>query len=189
MECAFEILGLVAFAATGVMAACKKDLDLIGCLSVAVLSGIGGGTFRDMILSRPVFWLNEPYMYSFNTCIATGAVVYACSKFLEGRREMAINLLDALGLALFSVQGFIIGLNTSGKYEVAIFCGVLTGVGGGVLRDVSLTRQPFIFRGELYASASVLGLIFLCLAKTPILAGIVIFSLRFGAIKFGWRLK
>lgn len=186
---AFEILGLIAFAATGAMAANRKDLDLIGCLVVSILSGIGGGTFRDLILSRPVFWINDPFLYSLNTCILTGVVVYAISRFLQGKREVMINWLDALGLALFSVQGFYIGHLATSSFEVSIICGVLTGVGGGVLRDICLTRQPFIFRGELYASASVLGLMILYFFDYPLLAGAIIFALRAGAITRGWKLK
>lgn len=183
-----EIVGLVAFAISGALAAFKKDLDIIGYVVVGTLAGIGGGTIRDLILGRPVFWINEIYLYPLNICIAASALTYVISKFIE-KRENIINWFDAVGLAMFSVQGYMIAISCVPNVELAIAMGTITGCGGGLLRDIALNRQPFIFRGELYATNALIGLVFLWLTNSPIGAGILIFGLRAGTISYGWKLK
>lgn len=185
---AIEILGLVAFAASGAIAALKKDLDPIGCFIVGAVAGIGGGTVRDLILDRKVFWLHDKYLYSLNICFLTSLVFYIFGKRLS-RRENIVNWFDALGLSLFAVQGYMIGMESSGSVEIAVLMGVLTGCGGGFLRDICLTRQPFIFRGEFYASAALAGLFVLWLTSMPILSGMVVFAIRACTIKWHWRFK
>lgn len=185
---AIEVLGLVAFAASGAIAALKKDLDPIGCFIVGAVAGIGGGTVRDLILGRNVFWLHDKYLYSLNICFLTSLVFYIFGKRLA-RRENIVNWFDSVGLSLFAVQGYMIGIETSGSVEIAVLMGVLTGCGGGFLRDICLTRQPFIFRGEFYASAALAGLFVLWLTSMPILSGIVVFAIRACTIKWHWRFK
>ncbi|MBR6389687.1 MAG: TRIC cation channel family protein [Opitutales bacterium] len=183
-----EVLGLVAFAASGAIAALKKDLDPIGCLIVGAVAGIGGGTLRDIILDIPVFWLHDKFLYSLNICLATSLIFYIFGKRLA-RRENIVNWFDAVGLSLFAVQGYIIGISATGNVEISMLMGVLTGCGGGFLRDICLTRQPFIFRGEFYASAALLGLFALWLTHMPILSGVLIFAIRACTIKWHWRFK
>ena len=185
---AIEVLGLVAFAASGAIAALKKDLDPIGCFIVGAVAGIGGGSVRVLILGRNVFWLHDKYLYSLNICFLTSLVFYIFGKRLA-RRENIVNWFDAVGLSLFAVQGYMIGIETSGSVEIAVLMGVLTGCGGGFLRDICLTRQPFIFRGEFYASAALAGLFVLWLTSMPILSGIVVFAIRACTIKWHWRFK
>ena len=183
-----EVLGLVAFAASGAIAALKKDLDPIGCLVVGTVAGIGGGTARDIILDIPVFWMHDKLLYSLNICLLTSLVFYLFGKRLA-LRENIVNWFDAVGLSLFAVQGYIIGMEAAGNVEIAMFTGVLTGCGGGFLRDICLTRQPFIFRGEFYASAALVGLFVQWLANMPILSGVAIFAIRACTIKWHWRFK
>ena len=183
-----EVLGLVAFAASGAIAALKKDLDPIGCLIVGTVAGIGGGTARDIILDIPVFWLHDKFLYSLNICLATSLIFYIFGKRLA-RRENIVNWFDAVGLSLFAVQGYIIGITATGNVEISMLMGVLTGCGGGFLRDICLTRQPFIFRGEFYASAALAGLFALWLTHMPILSGVLIFAIRACTIKWHWRFK
>lgn len=183
-----EIIGLVAFAVSGALAAFKKDLDIIGYVVVGTLAGIGGGTIRDLLLNRPIFWINEAYLYPLNICILASVITYVISRFIE-KRENVINWFDAVGLAMFSVQGYIIAYNVIPNVELAIAMGTITGCGGGLLRDIALNRQAFIFRGELYATNALIGLAFLWLTNSPIGAGILIFALRAGTIIYRWRLK
>lgn len=183
-----EVLGLIAFAASGAIASLKKDLDPIGCFIVSAVAGIGGGTVRDLILDRPVFWLHDKYLYSLNICFLTSLVFYFFGKRLANR-ENIVNWFDAVGLSLFAVQGYMIGMETLNNVEIAMLTGVLTGCGGGFLRDICLTRQPFIFRGEFYASAVLGGLFVLWLTSMPILSGFVVFAIRACTIKWHWRFK
>ena len=183
-----EVLGLIAFAVSGALAAFKKDLDLVGFIIVGTLTGIGGGTVRDVVLDRPVFWLHDPYLYSLNICIASAIITYVVSKFIE-KKENIVNWFDATGLALFAVQGYMITISVVNTPEVAICMGVITGCGGGLLRDITLNRQPFIFRGELYATTAVAGLIVMWLTQSALLAFVLIFFMRACTILYKWRLK
>ena len=184
----FEIFGLIAFAVSGAIAAYKKDLDIIGFIAVGTITGIGGGTMRDIILDRPVFWLNDPYLYSLNICIAASIFTYIVSKFMS-YHEKTLNWFDAVGLALFAVQGYTFAYDFFPYQEVAIVMGVVTGCGGGFMRDICLNRQPFIFRGELYASAAIIGLCSMIVFSSAIIAFIIIFTLRALAIKYHISLK
>lgn len=184
----FEVMGLTAFSISGAIAAYRRDLDIIGYIAVGVITGIGGGTIRDVILDRPVFWLNDPYLYSLNICIAASIFTYIVSKFMS-YHEKTVNWFDAVGLALFAVQGYSMAYAFFEHREVAVVMGVITGCGGGLFRDICLTRQPFIFRGELYASAAIIGLISMAFLDSAIIAFCIIFTLRALAIRYHISLK
>ena len=183
-----EIVGLIAFAFSGALAGAKKDLDIIGCVILGVATGLGGGTVRDVILNEPVFWLQDKMSYSLNICLFSSVVIYLTAKFFA-EKEHIINWFDAIGLAVFSVQGYIKAFAVTANFELSIIMGILTGCGGGLIRDVCLNRQPFIFRGEMYASASLLGLCALIFVDSPLLAFLLILILRVATIKYNLRLK
>jgi len=183
-----EIMGLVAFTISGALAAFKRDLDIIGYIIVGLVTGIGGGTVRDIILDRPVFWLYDSYCYSLNICIITALLTYFASKHID-KRENIVNWFDAIGLALFAVQGYIISMGVYNNHEIAIIMGVITGCGGGLLRDICMNRQPFIFRGQMYASAAIIGLVVFSLINNVLIAFLVIFTLRGLAIRYKISLK
>ncbi len=183
-----EVLGLVAFAFSGALAGVRKDLDIIGCIVLGIATGVGGGTIRDVVLDVPVFWVHDYMCYSLNICIISSVIMYLAAKFLE-QEEHIINWFDALGLALFSIQGYMKAFEVTANAEVAIIMGILTGCGGGLVRDVCLNRQPFIFRGEIYASASLIGLGFLFFFDQPIVAFCIILAIRLVTIRYNLKLK
>ncbi len=183
-----EIAGLIAFSISGALAAFKKDLDIVGYIVVGTATGIGGGTVRDLILNKTVFWLVDPYLYSLNICIATSIITYLLGKYIENTKNI-VNWFDALGLALFGIQGYAIAFQMHQNFEIALIMGIITGVGGGLIRDIFLNRQPFIFRGEVYASAVAAGLVVYYISNSIALSFITSFALRAGAIRLGWRLK
>lgn len=183
-----EIVGLIAFSISGALAAFKKDLDIIGYIVVGTVTGIGGGTLRDLILNKTVFWTNDPYLYSLNICILTSIATYFFGRFIDNGKNI-VNWFDALGLALFAIQGYTISIQMHQSVEVAVIMGVITGVGGGLIRDILMNRQPFIFRGEIYASAVIGGLLVLYLTNSMTLSFLTSFTLRAGAIRLGWKLK
>lgn len=186
-------VGLVAVAVsaiTGVFEAERKGMDLVGTVMVAVATGLGGGTVRDLLLDRQVFWVvDQTYLLAaFGTGIGTF--------FWARKRNIPPRLFlypDALGLALFAVVGTQIALHWEAPWLVASLMGVITGVFGGVLRDILCNQVPLIFLpGELYASAALAGCLLLIglqeAGVTPALsawlAAGVIFGLRWAAMVF-----
>jgi len=143
-------------AISGVLAGSGKKVDLFGVIVLGLVTALGGGTVRDVILSRPVFWLADP-AYVINAVLTSG-VTFFVIRYLPVPR-LALSIADAFGLALFTILGAAIGL----KYEVgatnSVVLGVITGVAGGILRDVLVGEIPFVFRREiyLYATAAVVG--------------------------------
>ena len=136
-----DYAGVAVFAATGALAASRKELDIIGFLFLASVTGIGGGTFRDLILNVPVFWvINRDYVL---ICAVVAVLVFFTAHRVESRYKLLL-WLDAIGLAAFSVMGAAKGLAITGSPVVSIITGMLTATFGGILRDLLLVggRQP-----------------------------------------------
>lgn len=151
-----DLLGVALFAASGALAAGRKRLDLIGVFVLALVTAIGGGTIRDVLLDRhPIFWLaDQTYL------IVIGASATLTFVLARGRRVPASFLptADALGLALFSVSGAQIAERAGLPPLAGILLGTVTGSAGGAVRDVLSAEIPLILRrGELYASAAIAG--------------------------------
>ena len=129
------IFGVVVFAVSGAFAAARKDMDPVGFLLLGAITAIGGGTTRDVILDRPVFWLEDPsqLIIALVASLATYLFV-SLAAHLERRKWVAWS--DALGLAAFAVQGTFIALELNSHPLIAIIMGTMTAVGGGVIRDV-----------------------------------------------------
>ncbi len=150
-----DLLGTGVFAATGAMVAARRNLDIFGALVLAFVTAVGGGTIRDFTLgSTPVFWVHDS-AYLTMVCLATALT-------LTGRRwwthtRHIILLADALGLGVFTVIGVEKALQYEAPAMIAIMMGVLTGAGGGIIRDMLAGRVPMVLRHEIYAIASIAG--------------------------------
>ena len=189
----FYWIGLVAVAVnalTGVIEAGRKQMDLIGVVMVGCATALGGGTVRDVLLDRTVFWINDQ-TYLIVALVATLATFVAVRGLRLPPRLFLIP--DAIGLALFTVAGTQIALQLNAPWLVASLLGVITGVVGGVLRDVLCNDVPLIFvRGELYASAAWAGALALIGLQALGLSGVaaawvamaVILALRLAAMAF-----
>lgn len=192
---ALDLIGVAVFAVSGALAAGRKRLDLLGVIVIATVTAIGGGTTRDLLLDRhPVFWVTDPSYLLVITAAALMTVVYA-----RRRRppDKALAVADAVGLGFFVVSGAGIAWQLELPAISVAIMGVLTGVAGGVIRDVLTVEIPMILqRGELYATAAILGVAaFIGLAAVgvpspvPSLVGmVVIVALRIAAIVWGLRL-
>ncbi|MEY2633539.1 MAG: hypothetical protein RIR00_2193 [Pseudomonadota bacterium] len=151
-------IGLAAVAVsalTGVLDAGRKPMDLVGVVMVGTATALGGGTVRDLLLQRPVFWLGDPtYLYAaFGTSLLTFVLVRGLA--LPDRLFL---LPDAIGLALFAVAGTQVALDWHAPWLAASLLGVATAVVGGVVRDVLCNEVPLLFvQGQLYASAAWAG--------------------------------
>ncbi|MCA0256688.1 MAG: trimeric intracellular cation channel family protein [Proteobacteria bacterium] len=189
-----DYAGVAVFAATGALAASRQQLDPIGFLFFAAMTGIGGGTIRDLVLGqRPVFWVENPaYLL---VCAGVAGLVFFTAHLFESRYRLLL-WLDAIGLAAYCVMGAAKGYAASGSAVVAIVAGAMTATFGGILRDVLSEEPSVLMRPEIYVTAAMLGAAVFMLAITlaaPLwlaaLAGAAsAFALRGGALFYGWRI-
>ncbi|HSO06461.1 MAG TPA: trimeric intracellular cation channel family protein [Pelomicrobium sp.] len=156
-------LGAVAVnAATGVLEAGRKPIDLFGMVVVALAAALGGGTIRDVLLDRSVFWIADvTYLY---TAFLAGVATFALVRLVRLPPNLFL-LPDAVGLALFTILGTEIALAFGAPWFTATLLGVITGVFGGVLRDILCNEVPLVFSGQLYATAAWTGAVVLVGAR------------------------
>ncbi|HEY5817114.1 MAG TPA: trimeric intracellular cation channel family protein [Mesorhizobium sp.] len=186
-----DYAGVAVFAATGALSASRKQLDVVGFIFLASITGIGGGTLRDVILNIPVFWVgNRDYVL---ICAAVAVFVFFSAHRLESRWKWLL-WLDAVGLAAFAAMGAAKGLAITGSPVVAIITGMLTATFGGILRDIVAGEPSVLLRPEIYISAAGAGAAAYVAADTMLaspglsaaLAFVVAFVVRGGALWFGW---
>ncbi len=180
-------------AASGVLEAGRKPFDLFGMVVVALAAALGGGSLRDVLLDRKVFWIDDPaYLIA---AIATGLATFILVRLVRLPARLFL-LPDALGLALFTVIGTQAALDVGAHWLVASLMGVITGVFGGILRDMLCNEVPLVFSGPLYATASWAGALLLVgliaagvsTGWASLAGGVAVLAIRFGAIAFGWKL-
>jgi uncharacterized membrane protein YeiH len=187
-----EYAGVAVFAVSGALAAGRKSLDPIGVVVIATATAIGGGTLRDMLIDRPVFWINQP-VYLWVVLAAALLTIAYTRRFRPPERSLAY--ADAGGLALFAISGAQIAEQRGLPAGAVVLMGTMTGVAGGVLRDVLTAQIPLIFRGgRFYATAAIAGVVLYLLLQLAVertvaaIAGMLLIAvLRVAAIH--WRLK
>lgn len=152
-----DFLGVAVFAVSGVLAAGRKHLDWFGVLVIAMVTAIGGGTLRDLLIDRRVFWLADTG-YLWAIIVATLLTLLVVR--VRDIPLRALLVADALGLALFAISGARIAETAGYGGIIAVILGTMTGVAGGVLRDMLLAEIPLLLRdGEIYATAALAGII------------------------------
>jgi uncharacterized membrane protein YeiH len=187
-----DYLAIAVFAATGALSASRKQLDLIGFIFLAAAAGIGGGTFRDLILGQlPVFWVKNPnYLL---VCIGAAIVLYFTAHLIEYRYRLLL-WLDAIGLSAYAALGAAKGLAATGSPVVAIVTGMLTAAFGGILRDILASEPSVLLRPEIYVSAAMAGaavytgadMLGLSQFASFLIATAAAFIIRGGALRWGW---
>jgi uncharacterized membrane protein YeiH len=150
-----DIFGIVVFALSGALMAGRYQLDPFGVVVLASVTAVGGGTIRDVILQTPVFWVEKPY-YLY-VILATALLTIAFIRQPKRIPKRFLLIADALGLALFAVIGTQKALYLGAPIPVAVVLGTITGVAGGMIRDVLCNVIPMILREEIYALAAMLG--------------------------------
>lgn len=192
-----ELIGAAAFAVSGAMTAIRKNMDIFGAFVLALTVAVGGGIIRDIILGAvpPAMFSNPIYAI---TAILTCLVVFIpqVRDFLE--RSSAIMLwADSIGLGIFTVSGAMRAFEVSAEPTVflAVFVGVITGVGGGLLRDMMAGETPYIFVKHIYATAAIAGGLFFCLLRPfakPYIAmlcgAVLVVIIRLLASHYRWSL-
>ena len=186
-----DYAGIAVFAATGALAASRKQLDVIGFMFFAAITGIGGGTVRDLILDVPVFWVVNPdYLL---ICVVTAVIVYFTAHLFESRYKMLL-WLDAVGLAAYCVFGTWKAYSVTGSPVIAVTMGVITASFGGILRDQMAGEPSIVLQREIYITAALVGAAAytgLVMAGLPVMtaavpAAVAAFAIRGGAMRFGW---
>lgn len=188
-----DLFGTAVFAMTGILAAREKQLDWYGGLVLAVVTAIGGGTFRDAVIGRtPVFWIqDDTYLW---VALVAGLATTPFIKRIQTNR--LLNWSDAFGLGLFTVIGCKVAIDHQLSATIAVLMGVATGTFGGMIRDLLCNRIPLVLREEIYATAAIIGALIYWLASQvfhqeligTVLCIATVSTLRILAIEKHWHL-
>ena len=187
-----DLIGVAVFAVSGALVAYRKKLDGFGVVVLAAVTGVGGGTVRDVILDVPVFWLKDPnYLYAI--LLAAGIAIMWLNRQRSVPRT-TLEIADAVGLAFFVAIGVQKSLALGMPDVTAIIMGIITGCFGGMIRDVLARATPMILRGELYATTCIVGGLIYTQSldlgltdQTAMLSGMAsTLALRLAAIKWRW---
>jgi uncharacterized membrane protein YeiH len=189
-----DLLGVAVFAASGALTASRKQLDIVGFALLAAVTGIGGGTLRDLLIGRlPVFWVGQPVYVAVTTAVAL--VVFFTAHRLESRFRLLL-WLDALGLSLFCALGADIAMQRGTPAPVAVLMGTMTATFGGLIRDIACAEVPLVLRREIYVTAAALGAaMFVVLTRLGldpnaalVAAAATCFAARATSLWYGWSL-
>ncbi|MCX8029264.1 MAG: TRIC cation channel family protein [Brevinematales bacterium] len=176
----FDLFGTFVFSATGAIRGIEKKLDLFGIFVVSFLTAVGGGTIRDIIINKIPFYF---YDLNYTVFILLGMVSVIVFRNVVERYRSILVYLDAIGLGVFSVIGAEKGMTSNLPEVGVIIVGLITGIGGGILRDVLVKEIPFVLEKEIYATASILGLVlFVLLVKFSTIPFIFIVWISIGVI-------
>jgi uncharacterized membrane protein YeiH len=189
-----DLFGVAVFAVSGSLAAGRKRMDVFGVIVLGLVTAVGGGTLRDILLDAgPVFWVDNPVylLIAVTSSLLTFFAVRAISIPWRG-----LLISDALGLAVFMAIGTAKTLDTTNATSVAIVMGIMTGVAGGMIRDVLSAEVPLILRKEIYATAALCGsLTYVILFRlgmpgifSLIVSAMTTLSIRLAAIHWGFSL-
>jgi len=189
-----DLVGVAVFATSGVLAARSRGLDLLGVIVIAAITAIGGGTLRDLLLNRhPIFWITDAHYLLVIIASALLTVGYVRVGPVPGN---ALLVADALGLALFALSGAQVAEAAQCPPIIVVLMGTMTGVAGGILRDVITAQVPLILRRDIYATAAILGVVLYLLLQAFGLQRscafgigiVVVVALRLFAIRWGLQL-
>lgn len=190
-----DLFGVAVFAITGALMAGRKSMDLFGVLVIAIITALGGGTLRDLILdNHPVSWIRDDTYIVVASVAAVATVIWV--RLTRPIHEKGLLIADAFGLAVFTVIGTEVALQYAVPSSTAVIMGVMTGVAGGVMRDVICNEIPLIFQKEIYATACLAGaltFVLLRMLETPHwldtgVSMLVVLTIRLAAIRWHFSL-
>lgn len=187
------LFAVIVSSASGVLKAGFKQFDLFGVIIIAIVTGLGGGSLRDMLLDRDVFWINDQIF--FIVSMGSAITVFLTARLTPISHKFFL-IPDAAGLATFGIAGTLVSLMSGTPWLIASFMGVMTGIMGGIFRDVLCNEPPIVFHSPLYATVSWIGsLLFIALLQlnmdvtlAAVTAGLGIFIARLLAIYFDIKL-
>lgn len=169
------LLAIAVFSVTGFMTSEKKDIDIFSVVVLGLITALAGGTIRDVILDRsPVFWIADTN-YFWVSCAASVFFFFFAGKIFFSYKMLLV--ADAIGVSLFNIQALEMTLQMNYTGEIAIVMGIITGIAGGIMRDVLTQEKPLLLRRELYATPLLIGgIVYLLLKKLDISGDIVFWS-------------
>ncbi|MCF3935293.1 trimeric intracellular cation channel family protein [Acuticoccus sp. M5D2P5] len=191
---ALDWFGIVVFAVSGSLVASRKQMDVVGFILLGTVTGVGGGSLRDVLLGQlPVFWIREPVYLLVCTAVSLAAFFAAQ---IPASRYTVLLWCDAIGMALFSVSGAEIALLAGAASPVAVAMGVVTATFGGIIRDILGGESPVVLRREVYVTAALTGAaLFVALTKLGLgregaltIGFLAAAAIRFAAIRWAWSL-
>lgn len=198
-----EVIGTVAFAVTGAFLSVKRNLDIFGVVFIGCITAVGGGITRDVIIGKfppTIFSHTEIILIAAVTSVIIFLISYLhADKFeqIREKTEKINNIFDAVGLSAFAVTGTeaVCHSEYGGYFVLAVLMGMLTGVGGGIFRDILVTETPYVLKKHVYALAALIGSIVYYVLRTPLgtawssaAAMLLIFAIRMLATKYHWKL-
>ncbi len=183
------LIAVIVSSASGVLKAGFKKFDLFGVIIIAIATALGGGSLRDMLLGREVFWIEDQIF--FIASLASAIVIFITARLIVISPRFFL-VADAAGLATFGIAGTLVSLMVGAPWLVASFMGVMTGTLGGILRDILSHEPPVVFQSPLYATVSwggsliFIGLIYFHtdITLAAVVAGLSIFITRLFAIRY-----
>jgi len=188
-----ELFGVAVFAISGALVAARKGMDVFGIVVIAVVTAIGGGTLRDVLLGRhPIFWFENVTYLVVTVAAAVFTMIYTRHRTAPLK---ALLIADAFGLALFTVSGAQIAEQQALPGIIVVMMAAITGTAGGVLRDMLCAEVPLILRRDIYATASIAGATVyvagrhwaLDVTAVALAAMVTVFALRMAAIFLDWH--
>ncbi len=188
-----DMASAVVFAITGALVASRKQMDIVGFVWLGMVTGVGGGTLRDLLLGVPVFWVVNPTPVAL--CLVASGLVHFSAHLVNSRYRLLL-YLDAFGMALVTIAGTAKGLDAGASPLVALVMGIITAVVGGILRDTLGQEPSILLRREIYVTASAAGALLFLLALAldlprlwAMAAGLLTaFVIRSLALRFDWAL-
>lgn len=190
----FELIGTVAFAVSGACVAIAKKMDILGVAVLGMTTAVGGGIIRDLILGiTPPTAFQEPVYALLAVAVSLVVFIPKIRSLVSGQNNIVLLMMDSVGLAVFTVVGVRAGIPYENSF-LAVFVGTLTGVGGGVLRDLFAGDRPYVFIKHFYACASLIGAVVTVLLwrfgeEISMLCGaVVVLVLRLLAARYRWSL-
>ncbi|PZE21800.1 trimeric intracellular cation channel family protein [Paenibacillus xerothermodurans] len=188
----FSIIGTVAFAISGAVVAMEEEYDILGVFVLALVTAFGGGVVRNLLIGVPVTTLWEQGMYLKTALIAAGLVFIVPVSWIR-RWKTWESLFDAVGLAAFSIQGALYATNMNHSISAVIVAAVMTGIGGGIIRDVLAGRKPLVLQDEIYAVWGMLAGLMVALGWFQgsvylLVLFVIIVVMRMLSVLFKWRL-
>lgn len=185
-----DLFGVAVFAISGALTASEKKMDLYGVAVISLVTAIGGGTLRDLLLDRhPIFWFNDPVLLVVILTASAGAILYTRYKHPPLR---ALLIADAFGLGLFAISGAQIAESQNLSPLIVVIMAAITGTAGGLTRDILCNEIPLVLKKDIYATAAMAGAAMYLALKSAgmdsVIAGVIgsafVFAVRIAAITF-----